>query len=83
MPSLSQEQFQQPLSMMSQKLGLESKANAVTAIGRIFDEWILYSGATNHIYGLPLAQATLKPSLPPMGVPDGTKVPINSVGLTT
>lgn len=42
--------------MMSQKLGLESKANAVTVAGRISDEWILDSGATDHVYGLPLAQ---------------------------
>ena len=80
MPILSQEQFQQLLLMMSQKLGLESKANAVTGACRISDEWILDSGAINHVYCLPLAQATFKPSLPPVGLPDGTKVPINFVG---
>lgn len=79
MLNLSSEQFQQLLSMMSQKLGQESKANAVTTASRISDEWILDSGATDHVYGLPLAQEALKPSLPPVGLPDGTKVPINYV----
>lgn len=69
--SLIQEQFQQLLSLMSQKLGLEIKANAVTAAGRVSDEWVLDSGATDHVSGLPLAQATFKPPLSPVGLSAG------------
>ncbi|XP_048436140.1 uncharacterized protein LOC103937069 [Pyrus x bretschneideri] len=77
MPNLTTEQFQQLLSMMSQKMGLDSKANIVGGLPSF--QWVIDSGATDHISSLPLTNATLNPPLPPMALPNGTRVPINSV----
>ncbi|KAM1078563.1 hypothetical protein ACFX15_025113 [Malus domestica] len=78
MPNLTTDQFQQLLSIMSQKMGLDSKANL--AGGPSSFQWVIDSGATDHISSLSLTNATSNPPLPPVALPNGTRVPINSIG---
>lgn len=67
---------------MMQKMGLEPKINAATQglLPKNLKQWIIDNGATDHVSGLPLAQATINPPLPPVVLPNGNRVPINSVG---
>lgn len=79
--ALTGEQFQQLLAMVGAKIPTESQANATAGgIRHHTQEWIVDSGATDHITALPLSQSVPNKSFPPLKLPTGERVSISNIG---
>ena len=74
------EQLQQLFPMMAGNLPSEAQTNAITGLSSHHSqEWIIDSGATDHVTAFPSSNSNLNKSLPPVKLLTGERVSISSI----